>query len=564
MSAAHYCGLCNHCDDGVLNCGETEILQGVECGGPCGEIIPRLCANWTVEDYCANNQVSELCFDYLRQHKTSFEAANAYSDTFNALTNAIGYGPSGTYYAVPPVIAVAINPECISGLDVTEPSDPITTASHSSPGMCPENDNYKCLTSCTGEYPHGTDYSCSNQGSCCSKISRTQSQPDISECIRKHARSDGSHVILINTSCESVSFVSYPASYYLELNPKSINSKYSTSLTFNSRCSFTSNTFAFIFNPTYIIGVIHPRAYYLLESRGDEATLFVRDEKVMYGACFPDETDRVCYRGDGGGGCVYEGFLYEDGKKINLDGDPQLEWCRVNSPGVWHEAVELICDDFIDNDEDLRTDYRDTDCQGIITGIVKDGVGRIGGARVEATASFPYNNTVHRLQFVTATDDNGVYSMFVWGGGTYDVIASKPGYAPVLRGDVFVGIGSIVDLDFNLTEHESTCGPDCTRAGDDRCDPTCDNWNGCVFWDDLTKAACAPDFDNHHTWKQKGQRVLYGDEDKMYVQCCTGSPYELSTPTKAELQIDAKNIVRVTRLVRLDGEMVKMVVVVYN
>ena len=308
-----------------------------------------------------------------------------------------------------------------------------------------------------------------------------------------------------------------------------------------------------------VFGVVYPRRLYLLaefnEENEETPFMYEIDEEthaISHIACESDLTDTACcptleY-------CVYNEECYADGESITIpDGDDIDERCIASSPGEWYDDIEYICDNSIDDDEDGDTDLDDTDCNSIIRGAISDVASGapLEGARVDAAS-------VNASAFVYS-EAGGIYELSVKSGRTYDVAASMEGYAPLIVADIPMPIQNITSIDFELGEGISPCKADCTTPPTDTCDPDCHLWNGCYYFSDEARQVC--------NGKQPGFRVGYSENRE--IVCCglmeDGGPYEISEEIiPVAINESIENIVVVRRPVFYDGELVNMVIVVYN
>ena len=108
-------------------------------------------------------------------------------------------------------------------------------------------------------------------------------------------------------------------------------------------------------------------------------------------------------------------------------------------------------------------------------------------------------------------------------------------------------------MDFTLDIGPDVCSNDCTFTSDNVCHAECAGLNGCSFYDSNVQSVCdgqTKDF----TLDYPGGQL---------VQCCTAEPF---TPqlVKAESQINATNVYRVTRIVSYRGKPVKLVVDIFR
>ena len=202
----------------------------------------------------------------------------------------------------------------------------------------------------------------------------------------------------------------------------------------------------------------------------------------------------------------------------------------------------------MDNDCDLKTDCNDTDCDGSITGNVKNKDSNpISSVDVSAKKDL---TTVKS----SATNQQGIYSIANINCGTYSLIASHQDYAPKTKSNVAVNPQqqTIVNFDGESSLVLGTsCEPDCTFASDDIVHAACDGKNSCSFYDSTAKAAC----DN----SQPGWVRDYNSTH--YVTCASGSP-QPKIEIQASVSCESGTLVKITRIVVYNGKPVKLVVAV--
>jgi hypothetical protein len=269
-----------------------------------------------------------------------------------------------------------------------------------------------------------------------------------------------------------------------------------------------------------------------------------RLEETEHGkyACELDDTDVTCC--DDVNSCVYNGVCYPDGTIKDVDDDGMLEKCIARSPGFWITAFEIICDDGIDNDYDGLTDCEDPDCDGNITGYVKNqDSSPLEGAKVEV---FQGSTKVAEDPY---TEPDGSYEINI-ACGTYNLAASKTDYLPDTRSNVIVPPRTTIQENFTLT-YGIVCEDDCSYLLDDVCHEECDGVNGCSFYDETAKEKC--------NLAQVGWEVEY-DEDN-FIECCEGLPQE-RTEIGAVPSCPYENLVKFYRIVHYKGKPIRMVTVV--
>lgn len=260
-------------------------------------------------------------------------------------------------------------------------------------------------------------------------------------------------------------------------------------------------------------------------------------------ACPPDDTDTNCCPDSS---CVYNGACYADGEKKDVDGDGELETCVAHSPGQWVAGVEFDCTDNFDNDGDGLTDCKDPDCNGSINGTVKaqNNSQPIEGADVIAKKNITTVQT-------STTDQKGFYKFLSLNCGPYNLVVSAANFAPRTQ---YTNLTPNTALTVNFNETNAlalgtSCENDCTFVADNLIHASCDDSNGCSFFDATAKSVC----DN----AQPGWLRDYDANN--YVVCASG-PLQPKTQTQASVSCASGTLVKVTRIVLYNGKPVKLVV----
>lgn len=179
------------------------------------------------------------------------------------------------------------------------------------------------------------------------------------------------------------------------------------------------------------------------------------------------------------------------------------------------------------------------------------GTGNIIGTVRNATNDPVAGATVRVLgtSFSDTTTPAGTYTINNVPSGTYDVSASKPtdGYddATALNVDVVTGT---VTVDFTLLLSLGGCTNECTKAGSNACDASCDGKGSCKFYSGETKQAC------------DGTFGIIGMSGGRQVSCCEGQPYTLQ---KADVTVQAKEIIKTVKPVVYQGKLVNMVTLLF-
>ncbi len=267
---------------------------------------------------------------------------------------------------------------------------------------------------------------------------------------------------------------------------------------------------------------------------GANELFFARTKECKPGACADDPLDKVMC--DKASDCVYTGRCYSDislvastffGNDVSevwksswkgevstdVTGDGKVEVC---DPGMWGGAV------------------------GTVTGTVRNIAGQpVAGATVKVLGM--------GLSATTLAD--GTYSIVNVLSGTYDVFASKPadGYDDATALNVNAVSGAVT-VDFTLLLSLGSCTNDCTKAGSNFCDASCDGKGLCKFYSSETKQAC------------DGTFGIVGLSGGRQISCCEGQPY---TPQKADVTVRAKEVVKIIKPVVYRGRLVKLVTLLF-
>ena len=233
----------------------------------------------------------------------------------------------------------------------------------------------------------------------------------------------------------------------------------------------------------------------------------------------------------------------------NADNDAKDLQCGDSlcdqSPNVYDStrtAAENPCTDGLDNDCDLKTDCNDTDCDGSVTGTVKN---KDSNPVSSADVSAKKDPTTVKS---STTNSLGNYNIAPIACGSYNLVASHPDYAPKTQA-ITLSPNQQMALNFEGMVLGTSCEPDCTFASDNIVHASCDGKNGCSFYDSVSKAAC----DN----AQPGWFREYNSSH--FVTCASGSP-QPKVEIQASVSCESGTLVKVTRIVTYNGKPVKLVV----
>ncbi|MBI2176304.1 carboxypeptidase regulatory-like domain-containing protein [Candidatus Woesearchaeota archaeon] len=123
--------------------------------------------------------------------------------------------------------------------------------------------------------------------------------------------------------------------------------------------------------------------------------------------------------------------------------------------------------------------------------------------------------------FAAVTAADGTYLIRNVPIGAYDISVSKPadGYSDATALGVELVSGAVT-VDFTILLSLGSCTNDCTKAGSNICDASCNGKGSCKFYSEETKQAC------------DGTFGIIGLSGGRQVSCCKGQPY---TPIKADV-----------------------------
>ena len=219
-----------------------------------------------------------------------------------------------------------------------------------------------------------------------------------------------------------------------------------------------------------------------------------------------------------------------------------------NSPNVFDltkTATETACTDSLDNDCDVSTDCNDNDCDGSIKGTVKN-----QNLQLVASADVTAKKDLTTIKSTT-TNLQGNYTMSIH-CGTYNLVVSHPDYVPQPINNIVVNPLQQIIVNFEgryALVLGTSCEADCTLAFDNIVHASCDNRNGCTFYDSIAKSVC----DN----SQPGWVRDYSETH--YVTCAPGPPLP-KIELQASVSCESGTLVKVTRIVVYNGKPVKLIV----
>ena len=237
-----------------------------------------------------------------------------------------------------------------------------------------------------------------------------------------------------------------------------------------------------------------------------------------------------------------------DGDSVDVQcGDSTCD----NAKGVCDTAVqgkciaktptESNCADGLDNNCNGLADCNDTDCDGSISGSVKN-----TNAQPISSADISAKKDLTTIKSAV-TNNQGSYNFGI-NCGTYNLFASHPDYAPQTKSSINVPPKQQVTADFSMVLGTS-CEQDCTFAADNIIHASCNGKNGCAFYDSTAKSVC----DN----AQPGWVRDYNSSH--YITCPSGSPNP-KIEIKASVSCSSGTLVKVVSIVLYNGKPVKLVV----
>ena len=290
-----------------------------------------------------------------------------------------------------------------------------------------------------------------------------------------------------------------------------------------------------------------------------------------YYACIPNAQDTVCC--DDANSCVYNNKCYPNKHKEDIDNDGIREICIASSPGEWIDEFELICDNSIDDDLDFKTDCKDEDCAGYISGIVKDADGNyVHSVKIELFQ----RGKLERYGYSDVMGDypnpagyrpqNNVLC------GTYDMIASEPKYVSSTK---TVTLAPLESKTVDFTGNDAlvlgtTCKDDCTYAGDGLIRKECEGINGCAFYGNIAAKVCnlakpgwRRDYNDLENCPEGGC-LINNECAACEVECAEDMPrpdsyFYLENPV---ITCDEENMLMITKLVVYKGKLTKLHAVV--
>jgi len=207
-------------------------------------------------------------------------------------------------------------------------------------------------------------------------------------------------------------------------------------------------------------------------------------------------------------------------------------------------AATEICTDAIDNDCNALIDCQDLDCDATLQGTITD----ISSGSVLDSANVDVKDEGLTQIAEAISDGNGDYSTIV-SCGTRNLFVSRSDYVPQTRPGVIIEPRSIQTENFALIFGQ-ICEDDCTFTGDNIVRAECDGSNGCNFFDDTTKAAC--------DLSQPGW--IREISETQEVECAEGAPGD-KVDVEATVTCEKGNLIKLTKVVNYQGELVKLVIV---
>ena len=143
--------------------------------------------------------------------------------------------------------------------------------------------------------------------------------------------------------------------------------------------------------------------------------------------------------------------------------------------------------------------------------------------------------------------------------GDYELMFSKIGYSPVIQ-DLTLMCNDQEQINATMYTTQSLCQPDCTMLGSQICDRRCHGFNGCYYPSDSIKNVCDPT-DAPYDGALTGHIKQVEGEN---IRCCTGLTTQQLDTSEIKVPEESRNVVKTTRIVFLNGQPVRLNVVVYN
>lgn len=260
----------------------------------------------------------------------------------------------------------------------------------------------------------------------------------------------------------------------------------------------------------------------------------LRTKQCRPGVCADDPLDKVLC--DKSSDCVFNSRCYSDVKLV------ASTFFSSDLFGVWNSNWKGEVS--VDVNGDGKVEVCDPGLWGGSGGVLSGMVSNVTGNPVEGVTVKVLGTG---LSATTLAD--GSYSIASVPFGTYDIVASKSvdGYDDATSLDVNVVSGS-VSVDFLLLLSLGSCTNDCTKAGSNFCDASCDGKGMCKFYSGEAKTAC------------DGTFGIVGLSGGRQVSCCEGQPY---SPIKADVTVNAKKIIKTVTPVVYKGKFVKLVTLLF-
>lgn len=205
-------------------------------------------------------------------------------------------------------------------------------------------------------------------------------------------------------------------------------------------------------------------------------------------------------------------------------------------------------------------------CSGTVNGIVH-GIDNNGMEVIlqDAEIKIMKNGAVRYDRIFT--DQDGIYTVSDVTCGNYDIVASHPLYIPSIKSGIDLPPQATTTVDFVGSESlvsGSSCEADCTLASDNIIRKECDGINGCTFYDNIAKDACNL---AHPGWRRDYDNPTVCDPicnpdvgcTGCVVECADGEP-QPKIEIEAQVTCEKGNLIKVTKVVKYKGKLVRLVV----
>ena len=264
---------------------------------------------------------------------------------------------------------------------------------------------------------------------------------------------------------------------------------------------------------------------------------FFRTRECAIGICDSDLTDNaIC---DKATDCVFNGICFSDIDEVVSSSSLTF----ADETAVWSDTL-FRNEVSTDVNGNFIAEFCDPgEWQGGATGNL---IGTVSNATDPVVPDVVVR--VLGTIYQDITDAAGQYSITGIPEGTYDVTATQPeGLFQTALDVVIPGFG-VTTQDFVLAHPSGECLDDCTKA-DGLCHAECQGLGLCSFASAETQSAC--DFASPGL-------INYGEQN---INCCQGAPF---TPVQANIEVCGDNVISLKKPVLFKGQLVNMVITVFN